>query len=316
MGIGGYFELELRPGTDYHSSALKLNSGRNAFQYILITKNYRSIYLPYFTCSSIIEAAQKLGVRIRFYYIDEYFIPIFNFKSIDKDEAFLFINYFGICDHIVSSLAEKCPNLIIDNSQAFFAKPVPEIDTFYSARKFFGVPDGAYLYLNNVSAERLLDLHVGKSVSRFGHLITRIEQGPEAGYKLFKKNNNILAQETIQHMSVLTDKMLHGIDYQHVIERRRANFGILHNSLREINDLSLTLATDSVPMVYPLLCINPALKSKLLKNKVYVPTYWPNILKDNESNCLEYKFADQILHLPIDQRYGEVEMKKILQIIV
>lgn len=46
MEIGGYFELELKKGTDYHSKALKLNTGRNAFEYILKVKGYkRHIYL-------------------------------------------------------------------------------------------------------------------------------------------------------------------------------------------------------------------------------------------------------------------------------
>ena len=36
-------------------------------------------------------------------------------------------------------------NLIIDNAQAFFAKPLLGIDTFYSPRKFVGVSDGGIL---------------------------------------------------------------------------------------------------------------------------------------------------------------------------
>jgi hypothetical protein len=34
MSIGGYFELELSRGEEYHSDAIRLNTGRNAFEYI------------------------------------------------------------------------------------------------------------------------------------------------------------------------------------------------------------------------------------------------------------------------------------------
>lgn len=38
--IGGYFELELPYSEEYHKNALRLNTGRNAFEYILRSKKY------------------------------------------------------------------------------------------------------------------------------------------------------------------------------------------------------------------------------------------------------------------------------------
>ena len=43
--IGGYFELELQRGKEYHEHAVKLNTGRNALKYILKVKEYEKIYL-------------------------------------------------------------------------------------------------------------------------------------------------------------------------------------------------------------------------------------------------------------------------------
>jgi len=39
--IGGYFELELPYGEEYHKNAIRLNTCRNAFEYILIAKSYK-----------------------------------------------------------------------------------------------------------------------------------------------------------------------------------------------------------------------------------------------------------------------------------
>lgn len=39
---------------------------------------------------------------------------------------------------------------------------------------------------------------------------------------------------------------------------------------------------------------------------------WPNVLEWRNKNDLEYDFAKYILTLPIDQRYDENDMKRIM----
>lgn len=146
MAIGGYFELELNNGQEYHQNAISLNTGRNSFEYILRAKQYKKVYLPYYTCDVMVEPIQKIKIDVEFYFIDEFFQPKFDFSRIRDDEVFVYNNYFGICDEQVNKVAAECKNLIIDNSQAFYSLPLPGVDTFYSPRKFFGIPDGAYLY--------------------------------------------------------------------------------------------------------------------------------------------------------------------------
>ena len=46
--IGGYFELELNNGKEFHSDTINLNTGCNAFEYILSTNGYLKVLLPYF----------------------------------------------------------------------------------------------------------------------------------------------------------------------------------------------------------------------------------------------------------------------------
>lgn len=47
--IGGYFELELPHFPEIHSEAIALNSGRFCLEYILRCRNYKKVYVPYFT---------------------------------------------------------------------------------------------------------------------------------------------------------------------------------------------------------------------------------------------------------------------------
>lgn len=63
MSIGGYFGLELQKKKEYHQNAIRLNTGRNAFEYILRAKNYTKVYLPYYTCDVMLEPINKLNLK-------------------------------------------------------------------------------------------------------------------------------------------------------------------------------------------------------------------------------------------------------------
>ena len=64
--------------------------------------------------------------------------------------------------------------------------------------------------------------------------------------------------------------------------------------------------------MYPLLLKNGAeIRSRLQQMKIYIPTLWPNVLEWCGADETEYYMAKNILPLPIDQRYGEMEMEVI-----
>ena len=69
--IGGYFELELPHGQEFHSNAKALNSGRFCFEYLLRCRKYKKVYIPHYTCDSVIEPVIKLGIDYEFYHIDK-----------------------------------------------------------------------------------------------------------------------------------------------------------------------------------------------------------------------------------------------------
>jgi len=308
--IGGYFELELRKGKEYHPNAIALNTGRNALELILKVKKFKKVFIPFYTCDVILEPLKKTKTTYEFYSIDKNFEPIFDYSTIKSDEGFLYTNYFGFKDNFANKLAIKCKNLIIDNSQAFFSAPIKNIPTFYSCRKYFGVPDGSYLYLVGISD---IDLPVDHSESRFAHLLKRIEYNAETGYPDFKNNDNSLIGQPIKQMSKLTKALLCNIDYEFVQEKRKENFLFLHKELSVKNKLEIDLHKDSVPMVYPFLPNNMELKKILIKNKIFVPTYWQNVIEWTSKQSTEYKYSTKMLFLPVDQRYCKKELKNIVK---
>ena len=170
--IGGYFSLELPLLEEYHKAALRLNTGRNCLEYILRAHEYKKVYVPYYTCEAVMEPINKLAVPYEFYHIDIQF-EISDRITLKADEALLYTNYFGLKQRYVEYLAEKYGSrLIVDNTQAFYAKPLDGIDTFYTCRKFFGVADGAYLYTNKLLDE---DFEQDVSYDRMAHLLKRID---------------------------------------------------------------------------------------------------------------------------------------------
>ena len=310
--IGGYFSLELPKYEEFHKEAIRLNTGRNCLEYIFRVRKYKKVYIPYYTCEVILEPLQKLNIPYEFYHIN-FYLELTHEIKLNTNEALLYTNYFGLKQRYVEQLVEKYQGqLIVDNTQAFYAKPFEGIDTFYTCRKFFGVPDGAYL---NTSAKLDEDFEQDYSYNRMTHLLKRIDLSAEDGFADFRRNDDNLNNQPIRRMSALTQRMMQSIDYGRVAQQRRENYSFLHRLLGTINKLSLPLDDEAVPMAYPFLASIEGLREKLIENKVFVPRYWPNVLDWTAKDEIEYRLTCQMQPLPIDQRYGAEEIKRIVDII-
>ena len=116
-------------------------------------------------------------------------------------------------------------------------------------------------------------------------------------------------------MSKLTARIMASIDYPGMAERRRVNFKQLDRAFGHLNGIKWNLSDDAVPMVYPFLTDDPSLRQHLIDNKIYVAQYWPNVLQWCSPADTAYILTQSLLPLPIDQRYGEQEMNRIIQTI-
>lgn len=316
QAIGGYFQLELRSASNpLYQDLIHLNSGRNCFEYILRANKYKAVYIPYFTCDVLVEPLTKLGIEYYFYEIDDNLEPVFNYDRIKQNQAFLSTNYFGLkTDFIKNLTSSNVKGLIVDDAQAFFSPPITGVDTFYSPRKFFGVPDGGLLSTANQLADKFEDDY---SYDRFSHLIKRIDLSPEDGFMDFKENDRSLSNLLIKRMSALTQAILSSIDYKGIAVRRRENFQYVHSHLKDKNLLDIELNEEDVPMVYPFRVGNAEqLRKRLISKRIYCATYWPNVFNWCSRNSLEYSLANEIISLPIDQRYSLKEMELIVNLIL
>ena len=139
------------------------------------------------------------------------------------------------------------------------------------------------------------------------HILGRYEGNSASDFYLdFKSNDRSFIDMPLRHMSKLTHNLLGAIDYQNVLFRRNENWHILHTCFENRNELSLSCPNG--PYMYPLYCENGMeIKLMLAQKKIFVPTLWPNVL--SMENCdLEKDYAENILPLPIDQRYSKEDM--------
>ena len=203
-------------------------------EYILRARKYNKVYIPYYTCDVVLEPFRKLGVSYAYYSINLDFEIADNIR-LNDGTAILYTNYYGLKQQYIEQLTAKYgQQLIVDNTQAFYAKPIEGNDTFYTCRKFFGVPDGAYLYTDAVIEE---ELEQDVSFERMTFLTKRLDLGAEAGYADFRKQRKLLVGQPIKKMSCLTERMMQGIDYKTVARQRRENFLQLHEALKGTNIL-------------------------------------------------------------------------------
>ncbi len=301
--IGGYFALETLSGSEFYPELTAVNTARHALIYIMSARKAKKIYLPYFLCESVGLACKKYKIETAFYNIDRNFLPVFD-KQLSNDEWLYIVNYYGqINNEKAKEFKYRFGNVIFDNVQAFFQKPVKGIDTVYSCRKFFGVPDGGY-----ASTEvRLVEaLPQDISMNRLRHLIGRLEGKSASDYYAdFKANDHAFMEAETASMSLFTHNILRAINYDEVIEKRNNNFHVLSEKLGYINGIDLKVPIG--PYAYPFYCKNGMeIKKRLAEKKIFVATLWPNVLEMD--GTIEKDFAENILPLPCDQRYDEEEM--------
>ena len=112
-------------------------------------------------------------------------------------------------------------------------------------------------------------------------------------------------------MSPLTHNILRAVDYDRIIDQRKRNYDVLRGELDGINQLDLS---DPIgPFMYPLLLPNGrALRKPMQAQKLYIPMLWDHAQHEPGYAGL---YTNDILPLPIDQRYTEDDMRYMVGIL-
>lgn len=309
--IGGYFGFEELIKSEYYPDLLCFDTARSCLLYLIQKRKIQKVYLPEFMCDCVEIVLKRADIAYEFYKIDERFHPLFE-GSLKQGEYLYVVNFYGQLTQLeLSEYKKRFDQLIVDNTQAFFQPPVEGIDTFYTCRKFFGVPDGAYL-----STDLSLDEEYPKRSAhdRISHILGRNEKSATEYYNAFIENEADFDTNEIHLVSDLSKNLLGAIPYEEVKAARTQNAAVLHKLLKKYNQLDYRPIEGTFS--YPLLVAKgEGLRKHLIQHKIYVPLLWPNVIQDSVPTSLAYRYAMNILPIPCDQRYSEEDMRYIYRLI-
>lgn len=311
--IGGFLELELpREDGEYHRVMHTYKSGRAAFNALLTHLKPSKVFVPYYCCDSLLEPLVQGGLRHEFYPIDQAFETV-ELPELAPSELFLYVNYFDLKRDFTRRLVERYGRrLIVDATQSFYLKGDGRSWLFNSCRKFFGVPDGAYLY-SPVSSDDALPVPAQANTDyRLDHLIYRANGDLKRAYPLSLENEARI-DTLLTAMSDVTRVLLNHVNYTQAAETRRRNYQHLHARLGHLNTLHLgDELGDAVPHYFPLLPTKPIARERFWEREIYMPYLWKECLERSAAGFgQEKQLAAQLLPLPIDQRYTQADMDRV-----
>lgn len=310
--IGCHFKFENIIGNHYHNTNLLLSSGRNCLRYIIKERNIKQIYLPYFLCESLSDVCISENIKIFYYHIDENFMPIdINTNQLNDSTYIYLVNYYGMFDKQIKEFILKYKYVIVDNTHNFFDKEKYDADVIYNYRKYFGVPDGACIVSNDLLYNP--SYSKGQSLEKIIEMVLRDETGEYFHYPTFLDADKHFRNEDLKYMSNFTKNYLNGINYKQVLKRRLNNYKVLALLLSKYNQMNLE--NKELNFMYPLFVNNGEnLRRYLKENNIYSLKLWPN-LNWNGASSKEISISDNMVLLPIDQRYAEQEMEYIFKVI-
>lgn len=311
--MGGFLPIELRKAKEfYDDDAIRLNSARNAIVLSVLDGKYKKVYIPLYLCPSVADTLKKNGIIFEYYNINSNLEP--DSVEITADECILIVNYFGFMNEKrLYAIKRQYKNIIIDNTQAFYMKPISGAYNVYSCRKFFGVSDGAYLIKNGIKKYKFPKDY---SCYRGEYLLESLEKGTNVAYQHFLESEDNIASNEILEMSDLTKSILDGIDYEYIRQKRINNFNYLHKKLAGENTFSIPLDYEYCPMIYPLVIYDDRLRKYLIENHIYVSQWWKFCIEHKQTNQIEKELSQYLLPLPIDQRYNIEDMDYLSQCIL
>lgn len=337
--IGGEFEIPLelyKKGTERiterrYSDRYYYTSGRACLYAILnciadANREYGGVLVPDYICASVTKTIKEAGYDFRFYQIGKDFLP--DKKSLCegllKERIILLINYFGVSDlrESISLIRRKTEDavIIIDNVQNYygFAGKGDFDYMFTSFRKWFPVPDGAEVVAGRKQLyEKLKGFEGRNKFAQYklaGNILKNFREELEDSVclELIETGEKILDKGYRCRCTEYSLEVMKKLDKERYAERRKRNAKVLHEGLERIGITNI-YREDAVPFFVPILLNNrEKVKEKFFENHIFCPIHWPHKSAELQGNNPLY---DEEFSLICDQRYGENDMRRILEIL-
>lgn len=324
--IGGFFPLAVnfqkisRNFFSLWGNGLLFHNARSSLNYLLRNISTNKIWLPAYICDDVIDAVAGTS-EFDFYPVGTDLSPDINFlkSHMSKGEAVLVVDYFGKPPaKNFRKFARKTKDIIWieDRAQAIYpAKKSYGDYIIYSPRKVLGVPDGGILISkkNNLPKPSYQKI---ASANFAAAPLMRFEDYEESGnwYGIFREYEDNMGVSLLP-ISRISQEILVATNPSPIIKKRRENYKILHESLKNIA-LFKKAPKRFAPFGFPIVVNNrDEVLRKLHENKIFAACHWKNIPSPEDKFTFEHKLASSIITIPCDHRYSRKDMEHIISFI-
>ncbi|MBR3022700.1 MAG: hypothetical protein IKH59_10130 [Bacteroidaceae bacterium] len=329
-------------GLDKWRHCVLTSSGRGAIKLLFgQLPQVKRVLLPIYTCSSVINPIESLGIECQYYSIKKQ-LEVDVDRLMDKIDHFhpnvvYFQSYYGY-DTLASvrpfySILQDKGIIVVEDITHSWLSDFNTTEADYSVvslRKWLELPDGGALLSNKHKIEPVHEY--GESdqiVSEF----VKASEGKERYFQtldpddkqMFRQHyvnaKDLLQQDDAPYsLSSISRSVLAKTDFNRVINRRRENAGFLRQNLihRGIEPCVLSDDPKATPLYFPIFVKDDRgkLQKELAMHNIYCPVHWPvpkQVVSELSSDA-SFIYT-HILSLICDQRYDLDDMLSLIQIV-
>ena len=333
--LGSEFWLEKE---SYHFPTYVL-SGRTAIDLILQDmmaegKSIRTVYMPAYCCDSMLQPFLDRNVQISFYdisWFDGHLV--LDIDRNHKTDILYITNYFGYDNtpekQTIRSFKEQDSTVIYDRTHSLFRKEDKHPDwadyMFASIRKWLGVPCGALvakrkgqLALPELKEYPHLEGKLAAMTMKAAYIEEKNEELKKQFLQLFNTFSHQLATDYRDYkIDELSRNIWAEANKTEFQNSRRENAAFLQKEIKRLPGINplFKLGLNDCPLFVPILFESKGerdkVRSYLTSQSIYCPVHWP-MPSTVDSDMDARRLYDCELSLLCDQRYGLVEMKRIL----
>lgn len=331
-----------------NSHIMYFDSARSAYRYFLTCceKNLHRVMLPQYTCQSVIEPFEDMGIDISYYPINSnlqidrrVFNKIF---AENKPDMILVQTYFGFDTlkeerDFLETIRKKGILILEDVTHCVLTNNWKNCSDYKvaSLRKWCGIPDGGFLAVSGKKED--VSFRQYDSINENVEYVTERLKAQEEKRRYFEqeadedlnekmlfikgydKSEGILERQTQYYtMSKYTRERITGIPWQKIAAKRRQNYNYLKIILEDMKGFQLLdyeLDIEVVPLYFPVFISDrrEEFRKYMREKNIMLPVIWP--IPESAEMHLDRqvrKIYDSIVVIPCDQRYGEEDMKYVV----
>ena len=335
----GYFE-----GFNHYGKCTWLRSGREALHLVALTLNpdhrHPVVLMPAYCCHSMVDPFEKAGWEVVYYRLHEDLTAdLGHLTSLlveKRPKAALTMDFFGSAStfEAVSCIKNGCPDCVCieDFSHCTFSLSRiynARVDYYVtSIRKSVGVSDGSVIiskapldesFVEEVDTEFVRarkECQILKSEYAYSQ---RQEQKDVFFPELFRLERELDAFVGVHRISKAGKDMLSVLNGEMIGYARRTNMehllALLDGKVESVPGIEKCL--EGAPFSLPILVKErDKVQQQFASRGLYAPVLWP-ICEEARSICpVSARMADEMLSIPVDQRYNFDDIEEIAKIVV